>query len=273
MSQQQEAVLRLDDAGRTARPSVHATGPWDAQAQHGGVPAALAVAAAEQAMAELEGDWLLRRLSLELPRPVPMETITVTTAMTGGRSVRRVQVTMHDGKGREVASALVLLQRVFDAGMPAFGASQPCPSVPAPEACPTPVRFGGMPDTPAFHTTGLEILLADGNAAAPGPATAWFRAVRPLIAGRPNSAAMLACAASDFGNGLSWETPFEDYVFVNSDLTVLLERAPVGGWVGLDARTRVAPDGSGIAQSQLFDQHGHCGQAFQNLLVFARAPA
>lgn len=272
MSQHQEAVLRLDENG-AAQPSIHATGPWDAQAQHGGVPAALAVAQAEQAMAEREGDWLLRRLSLELPRPVPMETIAVTTAVTGGRSVQRVRVTMHDSRGREVASALVLLQRAGEVDMPALGAAQPCPSVPAPEACPTPVRFGGMPDTPAFHTSGLDILLAGGNAAAPGPATAWFRAVRPLIAGRPNSAAMLACAASDFGNGLSWETPFEDYVFVNSDLTVLLERAPVGDWVGLDARTRVAPDGSGIAQSQLFDQHGHFGHAFQNLLVFARAPA
>lgn len=271
MSDDREAVLHFADGA--AQPSVHATGPWDSQAQHGGVPAALAVAVAEEAMADLDGEWRLRRMSLELPRPVPMDTIRVSTSVSGGRSVQRVRVAMHDARGREVASALVLLQRAVEAAIPRFGQDLEAPSVPAPEKCITTVRFGGMPDTPAFHTSGLEILLAGGTADAAGPATAWFRATRPLVAGRPNSAAMLACAASDFGNGLSWETPFENYIFVNSDLTVLLERPPDGEWLGLAARTRVAPDGAGIAQSQLFDQHGHCGHAFQNLLVFPRPPS
>ncbi|MHA7835515.1 MAG: thioesterase family protein, partial [Algiphilus sp.] len=211
-----------------------------------------------------------RRLSLELPKPVPMQALRVAHIASGGRSVKRVRVTLHDEAGVEVGSALLLMQRRSGSDMPAFGQTRAAPAVPPAEACTTPVRFGGMPDRPAFHTTGLQIRLADGDSEQPGPATAWFRAERPLLAGRAHSATMLACAASDFGNGLSWETPFADYIFVNSDLTVFLERPPEGDWVGVAARTRVARDGSGLAQSQLFDHRGHCGEAFQNLLVFAR---
>ncbi|WP_420427988.1 acyl-CoA thioesterase domain-containing protein [Algiphilus sp.] len=265
---EREAVLRWD--GEWAHPSVHATGPWDDAAQHGGVPAALSVAVAEAAAEGWEGDWSLRRLSLELPKPVPMQPLRVTQAISGGRSVKRVRVTLHDAAGSEVASALLLMQRRADSGMPAFGQVPAAPPVPSAEACTTRVRFGGMPDRPAFHTTGMHIRLADGDSEQPGPATAWFRAERPLVSGRAPSATMLACAASDFGNGLSWETPFADTIFVNSDLTVFLERPPEGDWLGVAARTRVARDGSGMAQSQLFDHRGHCGEAFQNLLVFAR---
>ncbi|MEQ9012319.1 thioesterase family protein [Algiphilus sp.] len=264
----QEAVLQLD--GDRVEPSVHATGPWDRGAQHGGVPAALAVAVAEAQTQHWEGQWCLRRLSLELPRPVPMQPLRVKHAVSGGRSVKRVRVELLDADDREVASALLLMQRATEVGMPRFGCAVPAPDVPPADACTTSVRFGGMPKQSAFHTTGLDIRLAVGDSEQPGPATAWFRAERPLVAGRDTSTVMLACAASDFGNGLSWETPFSDYVFVNSDLTVLLERPPEGEWLGVAAGTRVAADGTGIAQSQLFDQRGHCGQAFQNLLVFAR---
>jgi len=47
-------------------------------------------------------------------------------------------------------------------------------------------------------------------------------------------------AASDFGNGVSSELDFAQYVFINPDLTVYLHRPAVGEWVCLDASTRSA---------------------------------
>ena len=47
------------------------------------------------------------------------------------------------------------------------------------------------------------------------------------------------------------------------DLTVYLERPPVGQWICLQAETRIAADGVGIAESQLFDKQGHVGRATQ----------
>ena len=92
----------------------------------------------------------------------------------------------------------------------------------------------------------------------------------PLVAGAANSPAMRAAAAADFGNGLSWVLPAERFNFANADLSLQLARQPVGEWVGLDAVTTIAPDGSGCAFSQLHDERGRFGFATQTLLVFAR---
>lgn len=262
-------ILRVE--GDTVTPSAHAAGPWREDAQHGGAPAALMAALAEDAMADVEGEWQLRRLSLELPRPVPMAPLRIERAVDGGRSVQRVRIRLLDASGRAAAEALVLMQRAGDpAVLPAFGALDAAPDVPGPEACSERVRFGGMPDRPAFHATGMEIRLAAGADREPGPATAWFRPFMPLIAGRPDSATVRVCASADFGNGLSWETPFDRFVFANSDLTVVFHRAPVGEWTGSAARTRIEPGGFGLSRATLFDREGVVGYGFQNLLVFAR---
>ena len=263
------AILQRD--GDRVLPSAHAAGPWREDAQHGGVPAALMAALAEEAMAEETGDWQLLRLSLELPRPVPMAPLRYRITQEGGRSVRRVRMALLDAEERVAAEGLALLHRRGDAeAVPAFGAEQAAPAVPSPEACTKRAGFGGMPDRPAFHATGMQILLADGSDDGPGLATAWLRPAMPILSDRSDSSAMRACAAADFGNGLSWETPFADYAFANSDLTVFLHRPPEGDWVGLDARTRIEPGGTGQARSTLFDARGAFGMGVQNLMVFRR---
>ena len=263
-------ILAVD--GDTVTPSVHAAGPWREDAQHGGAPAALMASLAEDAMVGIEGEWQLRRLSLELPRPVPMAPLRIERAVDGGRSVQRVRLRLRDAQDRVAAEALVLMQRAGDSGeLPAFGAPDAVPEVPEPEQCHERVRFAGMPDRAAFHATGMEIRLAGGSDALPGPATAWFRPAMPLIAGRADSAVVRVCASADFCNGLSWETPFDRFVFANSDLTVLLNRPPAGEWTGSAARTRIEPGGFGLSSATLFDRDGVVGYAFQNLLVFPRA--
>lgn len=189
----------------------------------------------------------------------------------GGRSVRRLRITLLDTDERVAAEALALLHRRGDVeAVPAFGAEPPAPAVPSPEACTERAGFGGMPDRPAFHATGMQILLADGSDDGPGPATAWLRPAMPILSDRSDSPTMRACAAADFGNGLSWETPFADYAFANSDLTVFLRRPPEGEWVGMEAHTRIEPGGTGQARSTLFDARGAFGMGVQNLLVFRR---
>jgi hypothetical protein len=77
-------------------------------------------------------------------------------------------------------------------------------------------------------------------------------------------------AASDFGNGVSAVLPFEDYLFINADLTISLDRRPEGEWIALQARTLLNPGGIGWAQSRLHDQHGPVGMATQALVVQRR---
>ena len=61
--------------------------------------------------------------------------------------------------------------------------------------------------------------------------------------------------------------PWDDYLFINPDLTLYIEREPVGEWICLEARTIIAPDGIATAESVLYDERGRVGRATQALLV------
>ena len=91
-----------------------------------------------------------------------------------------------------------------------------------------------------------------------------------MIEGEAPTPAQRAMAAADFGNGVSAVLDWNEFAFINPDLTVYLERDPVGDWVGLDARTRVGPDGTALAESVLYDERGRIGRALQGLLVLPR---
>ncbi len=64
--------------------------------------------------------------------------------------------------------------------------------------------------------------------------------------------------------------PFDQYLFINADLTITLDRRPVGEWVALDARTLLHPGGIGWAESVLHDELGPLGLATQALVVQPR---
>ena len=103
-----------------------------------------------------------------------------------------------------------------------------------------------------------------------GPCTAWFRLRSPIVAGETPSALQRLAAAGDFGNGISAALSWDDYLFINPDLTLYIEREPVGEWICLESETRIARDGIGVAESVLYDERGRVGRATQALLV-ARA--
>jgi len=90
------------------------------------------------------------------------------------------------------------------------------------------------------------------------------------VEGEEPSGYQRVAVAADSGNGISALLSIERYLFVNSDLTINLLRRPVGEWICVDARTLLAPNGCGLAESQLFDEQGLIGRATQSLAVRAR---
>ena len=70
------------------------------------------------------------------------------------------------------------------------------------------------------------------------PPTAWFRLRVPVVAGEEPSGLQRLAAAADFPNGIASELPWDEYVFINPDLTLYVEREPVGEWICLDAQMR-----------------------------------
>jgi hypothetical protein len=120
-----------------------------------------------------------------------------------------------------------------------------------------------------FHPTGVDLRMVRG-ARGSGAAAAWFRLRRPVVAAEDPSPLQRVAAAADFGNGISHALPFEEYLFVNCDLSVHLHREAEGEWIGLDARTAVGPQGVAQATSVLHDERGAIGYAAQSLFVQRR---
>ena len=251
--------LYVPDADRFI-PSAHTRGPWNAGAQHGGPVAALMA----RAMEALQSDVPMRvvRFTAEILRPVTLHPLFVTARVErGGRRVQLLSASLGDGE-RELCRAGAWRIRVRDAAIDA-----PPPS-PLPFAGPHDGEpFPAESELPAFHRTGAELRFVRGSFFDVGPSTVWIRLRRPVVGDETPSPLMRAAAASDFGNGISAAVPWGSYIYINTDLSVYLHRYPLGEWVCLDASSRVDPGGMGLAESELFDEHGRIGRALQALLV------
>ena len=240
-----------------------ARGPWDRAAQHGGAPAALLMRAFERLPASDE--LALARVTYEFLRAVPLAELEVRASVVrAGRRVQLLEASILSSDSTEVVRARALQVRRAEADR----ASEPVRRPPGPEEG-TPSDFSPA-HRPMFGTDAMEIRFVAGAFSGLGPSTGWFRLRVPLVAGEAPSALESLAAAADFGNGISAVLPWDGHLFINPDLTVYLERPPVGQWICLQAETRIAADGVGIAESQLFDKQGHVGRATQALLVARR---
>jgi hypothetical protein len=239
-----------------------ASGPWNPNAQHGGAPAALLVRAFERLPASER--LCLARVTYEFLRPVPVGPLEVHSEVA--RPGRRVQLL--DGSmladGVEVVRARALRVMAADSGDPHAEEIAPPPG-------PEKGRAGELPGLhrPRFATDAIEIRFVAGGFGG-GPATAWFRLARPLVGDEVPSTLQRLAAASDFGAGLSGTLPRDEYLFINADLTVYIEREPTGEWICLESQTRIAQGGIGVAESILYDERGRVGRATQALLVAPR---
>jgi hypothetical protein len=90
-----------------------------------------------------------------------------------------------------------------------------------------------------------------------------------LVEGEEWSPLQRVMVAADGGNGVSAPLDWSGYIFINTDLTVHLLRAPTGEWVCLDSVTHV--DGVGMTDTALWDERGRIGRAAQTLLVRDRS--
>jgi len=110
-----------------------------------------------------------------------------------------------------------------------------------------------------------------GGETGSGHAVAWIRLRGDLLPGIAPSPLARACAAADFSNGLSAILPFDEFLFVNTELTVHLHRQPQGEWIGLDAQTASGEGGIAVASGVLHDRHGPCGTCAEVLFIERRA--
>jgi len=253
-------------------PTELSRGPWSPSSLHGGPVAALLA----RRLTELPtaNPMFPARLTVELLRPVALEPMAIETSVVRpGRKVQVLEARLHrapdEPRGADTLVARATLQQIRDEPLPLpegmVVAADPAPAVPEPDALGrAPSAFA---DEVAFHSRAVDMRSASGGSAQSGPATFWIRVTADLLPGSPLTPFERVAAAADFGNGISSSLPFPDYLFVNPDLVVTLERLPTGEWVGLDATTWYGPHGTALAESLLFDTDGRIGRSVQTLFV------
>lgn len=236
----------------------HTEGPWAPGAQHGGPPAALLGRAIEAIGSN--PDWLTARITVEILGPIPVgELIVKAERVRPGRSVELLAAEMIAGD-RPVARASGWRIRTAEGVVPATDLDPP-PSLPAVES--------HVP-WPGGYLKAIEWRYEAGAAGDPGPTTVWARTRLPLVTGEPISPLQRVLLVADSGNGVSTELPIDEFWFINPELTVHLHRPPDGEWIRLVARTTLAGNGVGLADSELSDRHGRIGRGAQSLMAGPR---
>lgn len=242
-------------------------GPWDPRHQHAGPPIAM-VCRAIEAVAGEHGLTHIARLTANLIRPMPIADleIEVTTDYQGRNAAHYAARLL--GEGKELARFTALAQREHASTLPAGLDGHPLPRAPKSPA-ESPVERMPFGRGSLGYGELVENRIASGRFFR-SRCAAWSRLQRPLVEGETPSGYQRVAVAADSGNGISAVLDFERFIFVNSDLTINLLRRPVGEWICVDARTLLAPNGCGLAESQLFDEIGLIGRATQSLAIRER---
>jgi hypothetical protein len=279
-------TIFLADGCDLYTPTEHARGPWDPRALHGGAPAALIASAFERM--EPGAELPFARLSFEFLRPVPMAQLKLTTRIS--RPGRRVQALEAELSAEGVAVCRATALRILGAPaeLPELALAQVRAAAPAaidPPQDGHEVRFAlDDMERKSFAASAMEMRFLSGepltgelpehggaaNHVPIGEAKVWMRLRHPLLPDAPLTPLARVAATSDFGNGVAAVLPFDEYLFINADLTVTLDRRPEGEWIALAASTLLHPDGIGWARSVLHDERGPLGLATQTLVVQPR---
>jgi acyl-coenzyme A thioesterase PaaI-like protein len=246
-----------------------ARGPWDPQAQHGGAPAAMLMRAFESVDASAAagpGELGISRVTYELLRPVPLGELRISAEVVRpGRRVQLLEGSISTVNGVEVVRARAL--RVARAQVSAGEDANASPAA-GPQAG-RPSDFAD-PGHRTFPGDAMEIRFVAGKFYEPGPATAWFRLRVPLVADEEPTGLQRLAAAADFPNGIATELSWDQWLFINPDLSIHIEREPVGEWICLDARMRVPDGGVGQSEAVLYDRSGRVGRSLQSLFIAPR---
>lgn len=252
----------LDDDRFASSPST--AGPWDPRWQHGGPPSAL-VARALGRLPSPRPATRLARVSVDILRPVPVAELRVRAWIEhSGRQVDLVVGSL-TADGREVLRVTGWRLAVTPRSVPAV----PDPAVPpALPSAPAPVAWPGA-RTEGYIST-VEWRFTRGEPGVFGPAEVWARPRVALVAGERTSPLGQVLILADSGHGLSAALDPRRWLFVNTDLTVLLHREPAGEWLHLAAQSVIDEDGSGMAQTRLSDERGGLGSCLQTLFVTPR---
>ena len=244
--------------GPRVRPTEYARGPWFPDQQHGAAVLGLLARFCEQVPSARP--MRFTRITVDLSRAVPLEEVTVrAAARRDGRRVQSVEAVLAQG-GEVLARAVATRIRAEPGLVPS---DLPPPRYAGDVAPP----FEGRPITydmgyPSFHDC-LEIRALDGDEY--GNDRVWYRLAHPLVMGEAPSplvrvasvADMIQSSAARLGPG---------WISINPEVSVQIEREPVGEWLCNASTVRFTDDGTGVSSGVIFDRTGRVGASSKCVL-------
>ena len=239
-------------------------GPWDPRAQHGGPPSALLTRTIERLPSSIAGDSQLARLTVEILGPVPIGAMRVRASVVRpGRTVELIDAEL-EGDGRVALRARAWRIRTTELALPELGPPPVAPSLPDAHSV-----FQGDRWRRGYLGT-VDWRFTSGHVERPGPASAWTRLRTAVVDGEEPTPTQRLVAVADSGSGLSSVLDFENWLFINTDLSLHLHRLPEGEWIHMRAQSTLDLLGVGLAETDLYDHRGRVGTGAQSLLVAHR---
>ncbi len=253
--------------GGRYRSAVTTVGPWDPGHQHGGPPAALLVRAVER-LSGAPDPGLVARATMEILGPVPVADLQVSARLVraGARIALCEAVLTPAGDDRPVARMAAWRLRTT-AGPIDLPATRVEPAPPGGAEAHLPDSWGGGT---GGYLAAVEWRWVEGAFEEPGPACAWTRLRVPVVGGEDPTGVQRVLAVADSGSGLSAAADIRALVFVNTELSVHLTRAPAGERVWMRSSTALDAHGVGLASTVVGDVTGAIGSGAQTLFVAPR---
>lgn len=239
---------------------------WYEEGQHGGALSALIVGHVDRlpTLAPMQ----IARVTVEIFRVVPLVPLTIEAEVVReGKRIQKIRAEVLDPEGTLLSMASVQRLRVADLPLPA-DAETPGLALLGPDESGEAGSYWGVGEAgkTMFHRSAIEVREIHGGFYDPGPGAVWIRPSVPIIAGEPISPAQRAVIVADFCNGVS-RSLGDDWVFMNSDLTVHIGRYPTGDWIALDAESHYSELGRGVATGSLWDEKAWVGRSAQTLFL------
>ncbi len=263
-----DAIYRRE--GEVYAPSEWAGSPWSRELQHGGPVCGLVAHAAEAAACET--GHAIVRLGVDLCRPTPLTPLELGWRyLRRGRRLTLIEAVLRRGSDEVTrGTALLLAEHAGSAGT--WQPDEPPP--PGPDGF-EPIQF--MPREylaqvpPGFHRS-VEIRMCEDEL---GPAV-WLTTPLDLVAGEPTSPLVRAAMLSDLTFAMAGrillrrrelEADTRRVPLINADMTLYLERAPVGDWVAFRRGAVSDQRGIGLAEVHQLDRQGRYGRSLQALVT------
>ena len=254
-------------------PTVSARGPWDPNSLHGRVISGLIAYEVETNYcdaSELE-NFQVTRITVDLFRPPPMSPL-----FAGGeviRSGRRIKVidvhisTDFPGRGiTEIARGRVVMLRRSENPPGAIWSPPPWDLKPPNEDHPphNDTSSDSESHLPMWQTvedrqnSEGEYSNSTDSQELPIRKLAWIRETHNFISGEPASPLVCVAQVADVANPFA-NSGTKGLNYINADVSLYLQRNPVGSWIGTEAFYHDAYDGVSVGTIALYDRLGRIG--------------